>query len=202
MNSKNKRFLPGLEQLETRATPTVASISLSAGVLDIRTDNTASNVAVSSLFSPMGSNSIKVTEGANSWSYNRVSRIEFHGGSGNDTLNNLSGVALIAWGGNGNDKLTGGSGADSLYGEGGNDTLNGAMGADLLWGGDGNDSILMGMGGGTAIDKVGDNLLQALATSTASVPDQRGPSMPASTRLAGRCWVAPSAESVSRRFCA
>ena len=160
MNSKNKRFLPGLEQLETRATPTVASISLSAGVLDIRTDNAASNVAINSLFSPMGSNSIKVTEGANSWSYNRVSRIEFHGGSGNDTLNNLSGVALNAWGGNGNDKLTGGSGADSLYGEGGNDTLSGAMGADLLWGGDGNDSMQGGLGNDSLNGGNGTNRLE------------------------------------------
>jgi hypothetical protein len=36
-------------------------------------------------------------------------------------------------------------------------------------GGDGNDTILMGMAGGTATDKLGDNSLQALAASTASV---------------------------------
>lgn len=46
-----------------------------------------------------------------------------------------------------NNYVTGGAGANQLYGHGGNDTLMGLAGADTLWGGTGNDSL---NGGGAA----------------------------------------------------
>jgi Ca2+-binding RTX toxin-like protein len=53
------------------------------------------------------------------------------GGSGNDTL----------YGAGGKDTLLGGSGKDRLYGGGGNDKLKGGSGKDRLIGGAGNDTI-------------------------------------------------------------
>ena len=50
----------------------------------------------------------------------------------------------------GNDVLTGGSGADQLFGEAGNDTLLGSGGSDLLFGGAGNDTLT----GGDADDQM------------------------------------------------
>jgi Ca2+-binding RTX toxin-like protein len=53
-------------------------------------------------------------------------------------------------GGDGNDTLTGGSGADQLFGQPGNDTLLGKGANDLLFGGSGNDTLT----GGDADDQV------------------------------------------------
>ena len=53
---------------------------------------------------------------------------------------------FIIVGGAGDDKLTGGDGADSLVGEGGDDTLYGGAGADSLAGGAGDDRLIGGAG--------------------------------------------------------
>ena len=59
--------------------------------------------------------------------------------------------------GDGNDVLSGGNGADQLYGGAGNDTLNGGTGDDQLFGGIGNDTLIGGSGldqfdGGSGFD--------------------------------------------------
>ncbi len=93
-------------------------------------------------------------------------RIETHGG--NDTIATDSDVAAVirAYGGTGNDTITGGAANDLLYGGdgddtltggGGNDTLEGGAGNDSLSGGDGEDSLTGGTGndtlrGGAAVD--------------------------------------------------
>jgi Ca2+-binding RTX toxin-like protein len=59
-----------------------------------------------------------------------------YGGSGNDTISGNS-LDNILRGGGGNDTLKGGGGADHLYGDAGNDTLKGGGGADYLDGGTG-----------------------------------------------------------------
>ena len=111
MNGKNQTRRLGLEQLETRATPAVASIALNAGVLDIRADNTQSDITLTTILSPTGGTSVKVTEGANTWSYAKVTRIEFRGGSANDTVNNNTfSTPMSAWGGEGSDTLKGSTG--------------------------------------------------------------------------------------------
>jgi len=74
------------------------------------------------------------------------------GGNGDDTIS-LDNAALPPaqlFGGNGNDVLTGGSGADQLFGGNGNDTLNGGDGNDILDGGAGNDTVVGGKGTDTA----------------------------------------------------
>ena len=74
------------------------------------------------------------------------------GGNGDDTIS-LDNAALPPaqlFGGNGNDVLTGGSGADQLFGGNGNDTLNGGDGNDILDGGAGDDTVVGGKGTDTA----------------------------------------------------
>lgn len=66
-------------------------------------------------------------------------------GTGNDTIDGSgqirSGVSLFLLGGDGDDTITGGAGADVLSGGAGNDTLRGGKGADALLGGDGDDTL-------------------------------------------------------------
>lgn len=67
-----------------------------------------------------------------------IERLEFTGGSGNDTIVGAILGDLIA-GNAGNDRITSGGGADTLDGGLGNDTLNGGAGIDSMTGGDGDD---------------------------------------------------------------
>ncbi|GEO14340.1 hypothetical protein [Microvirga aerophila] len=45
----------------------------------------------------------------------------------------------------GEDTISGGPGADQLYGRAGNDRLSGFEGRDFLWGGSGNDNLSGGL---------------------------------------------------------
>ncbi len=80
--------------------------------------------------------------------------IQVFGQGGNDTiaLNEANGALPKAnlFGGDGNDTLTGGSGADLLFGQAGDDTLLGKGGSDFLFGGADNDTLT----GGDADDQV------------------------------------------------
>ena len=80
----------------------------------------------------------------------QVSRIVFEGRDGNDTFTNNTSVPAVAYGGNGNDRLTGGVGSDELYGDDGNDVLLGNNGDDVLYGGNGNDVLKGGAGNDSA----------------------------------------------------
>ncbi len=62
------------------------------------------------------------------------------GGSGDDQLTGGN-AADTLFGGAGNDNLSGLDGNDSLYGEAGYDILYGGYGNDYLWGGNGTDSL-------------------------------------------------------------
>jgi VCBS repeat-containing protein len=62
-------------------------------------------------------------------------------------------------GGNGNDTLTGGAGADLIFGQNGNDTLSGGDGNDLLCGGNGNDILSGGAGDDSLFGASGDDRL-------------------------------------------
>lgn len=105
----------------------------------------------------------------------QVTRIEFNGNHGNDSLINRTHLPLVARGGPGRDTIHGGSGKNEihaewayggekddeltgthLYGNGGNDTLHGTSGDDQLFGGSGNDWI-DGAGGNDFIDGGLDN---------------------------------------------
>jgi len=144
----------GVESLEGRVVP--SGISLSAGTVFVTGD--ASNDAA--VVSQQGSQ-IKVTLDSTtyipvlgggfvpltthkeaSYAAAGVSKIWFTGADGNDSFTNKTGVASWAFGGNGNDTLTGGSGNDMLCGGAGNDVLEGRGGDDALYGGAGNDTYV------------------------------------------------------------
>jgi Ca2+-binding RTX toxin-like protein len=159
MNGKGSIRRLGLEQLETRATPAVASIALNAGVLEIRTDDLDTDVSLIGIVSKVGERRVLVSEGSNSLGgYLNVTRVEFHGGLGRDKISmGALSVPLYAWGKKGNDTLKGGSGADQLKGGDGKDTLEGSGGNDLLVGKKGRYTIEGGNGkdfilGGDASD--------------------------------------------------
>jgi Ca2+-binding RTX toxin-like protein len=69
------------------------------------------------------------------------------GGSGADQLYGLMGSDSLV-GGAGNDSLVGGAGNDTLQGDAGADTLRGGQGADLLVGGKGADTYVYARGDG------------------------------------------------------
>ena len=71
----------------------------------------------------------------------------------------IGGISADAFGGAGNDTLTGGTVGVRLYGEAGNDTLTGGAGADLLDGGTGNDLLFGGAGNDTILGGAGADLL-------------------------------------------
>ena len=75
--------------------------------------------------------------------------ISAFGGDGNDNLS----------GGAGNDLLDGGAGNDSLFGGAGNDTLSGVSGDDYLDGGIGNNTLNSGSGNSTLVAGSGTNNL-------------------------------------------
>jgi Ca2+-binding RTX toxin-like protein len=70
-----------------------------------------------------------------------------NGQDGNDRLTGGGGADAIN-GGLGNDRIEGGDGADVLHGDAGNDRVDGGRGADKLFGDDGNDFLLAADRGG------------------------------------------------------
>lgn len=72
-----------------------------------------------------------------------VAQVRLRTGPGNDVASAALLVTdLVAWGGEGDDRLTGGLGADSVMGGAGNDTLSATSGNDLLVGGRDHDRYL------------------------------------------------------------
>jgi Ca2+-binding RTX toxin-like protein len=67
-----------------------------------------------------------------------IERLEFTGGSGNDTVTGGA-LADTIRGGGGHDTLVGGAGSDTLQGGEGDDVFNGGAGADAIDGGAGTD---------------------------------------------------------------
>lgn len=82
----------------------------------------------------------------------------------------VDGVANFenAVGGDGNDKLTGNAGANTIEGGGGDDRLSGMAGNDTLDGGDGND-VLEGGAGDDTLDGGADSDTASYATATVGV---------------------------------
>jgi Ca2+-binding RTX toxin-like protein len=130
-----------------------ASFNPATGVLAETGDNHGNTITTSS----NAAGQILVNNGAVSIDGGQptvanTTEIVVAGGNGNDTisLNNAVLPPAQLFGGNGNDALTGGAGADQLFGGNGNDTLNGGDGDDMLVGGNGNDTVIGGKGTDTA----------------------------------------------------
>ena len=64
---------------------------------------------------------------------------------GNDSVSSGSGADTV-YGGAGNDTISGGDGADELWGQADNDSIDGGTGADTIYGNDGDDTIDGGIG--------------------------------------------------------
>ncbi|MBY5931439.1 hypothetical protein KUV51_00390 [Tateyamaria omphalii] len=65
-----------------------------------------------------------------------------YGGEGNDVLSGAgSSDDLPIYGGGGDDTITGGHGGDNLGGDDGNDSIDGGIGDDLIFGGAGHDAL-------------------------------------------------------------
>jgi len=79
-------------------------------------------------------------------------RLVLSGGDGDDTITGSSGAETIngdadndsLLGGDGNDVINGGDGVDRMNGDAGDDTVDGGAGNDIVNGGTGNDSLLGG----------------------------------------------------------
>jgi hypothetical protein len=165
-NAANRRRMPGrfpsrawsVETLDVRALPTV-SISLTAGVLSIvgdslrnaasvsLTNGTTTSVVVSSTPAVGTATPVVVTK---SYPSADVKLVKFYGNDAADSYFARYYLPLQAWGGNGNDTLSGSNAADRLYGGdgddriwgyGGNDYLEGDAGNDNLYGGAANDTL-------------------------------------------------------------
>ncbi|MEM6688860.1 MAG: calcium-binding protein [Planctomycetota bacterium] len=89
----------------------------------------------------------------------RVKSLRFEGFGGNDKFFNRTDYDSIAFGGAGDDFLSGSSGVDEFYGELGNDRLHGHKGKDVLNGGSGNDFLSGSLGDDELIGGSGNDWL-------------------------------------------
>jgi hypothetical protein len=125
--------------------------SVEAGVLTVDGTNAGDRIALRLRAGQPGILQVDVgDDGSAEFSFNRaeIAEIFVNAGNGDDSvsIDESNGVfsnvipTTIA-GGNGNDRLVGGSGTGTIFGGNGNDTLAGGNGNETLLGGNGNDSI-------------------------------------------------------------
>jgi Ca2+-binding RTX toxin-like protein len=152
--------------------------SLSGGILTVTADDQGSRSYIST---SAGRVVLDHADGGpiSTWPASQVRGIVFNGGAGDDTfiVRDNSPIPVTAYGGAGDDMLTGGSGNDVLDGGPGCDVLTGGAGNDLLTdvnlvpanpgdesdvlrGGPGNDILLGGYGKDTLDGGAGDDLLE------------------------------------------
>lgn len=149
MPPKMKQVKLGLENLENRYVPAISNVTVAENILVINCDNKDTKVQISDVGSRI---EVMDLENGNKWTRGSVSQVFFQGGDGNDYLENKTkNISLRAYGNNGNDKLIGSAGSDSLFGGNGNDvlvgndgddSLSGGMGVDTMSGGNGNDVLI------------------------------------------------------------
>ena len=120
------------------------------GVKPIGGSVTVANTSLIQIFGQGGNDNISVNE-ANG----PMPAVNIFGGDGNDRITGGSGNDLL-FGQAGNDAINGGAGNDFLFGGDGNDTLDGGTGNDQLFGGAGNDTMIWNPGGGTDLFEGGD----------------------------------------------
>lgn len=153
----------GGAMLAAAAPANAASIATFAGgILSVRGDGADNAITVSRNAAGailVNGGAISVTGGTPTVA--NTTRIQIFGLGGNDVigLDETNGALPVAelFGGNGNDTLTGGSGADQLFGQGGNDTILGKGGTDQLFGGVGNDTATGGDADDQAFGQGGDD---------------------------------------------
>ena len=145
-----------VEALDSRIAPSITPVTLSAGHLMIEGTARADIAKVSQIGSQID---VKFNSKDFRFDASSVQEIDFNGNAGNDTFSNSTKVSVVANGGLGNDKLSGGSGNDILDGGAGNDVLNGGAGDDTLTGDGGNDQLNGGTGDDTESGGAGNDVL-------------------------------------------
>jgi Ca2+-binding RTX toxin-like protein len=157
--------LSALESLESRKYFAVtASFDATAHKLTVLGDSASNAIVVSRdvtgrLF--VNNGAVAISGGIATVGNTTLIKVLGQDGADNISLDETNGPlpAASLIGGNGNDTLTGGSGADHLFGESGNDSLLGKGGADSLFGGGDNDTLLGGVGNDSASGEGGNDLL-------------------------------------------
>jgi Ca2+-binding RTX toxin-like protein len=138
----------------------------SGGIIEVQGGSAADNVSVSS------GSSVTVTCNTNTYSYaaSTISGIHVRTHAGDDTITMDSSLTIPLWafGGDGDDTITGGAGADFISGGAGNDYIDGGAGNDVIYGdagmdwlvgGDGDDQIYGGSDFNTIEGGAGDDTL-------------------------------------------
>jgi hypothetical protein len=115
------------------------------GPINVTVDDSRNSFSRNVTLAPDASNHLAITgmsPAVVNYVAGRVTRVTLRLGAGHDTLNpSTVPTDIFAYGGLGNDRLTGGHGSDQLYGGGNNDTLHGGVGRDRLFGETGIDTL-------------------------------------------------------------
>jgi Ca2+-binding RTX toxin-like protein len=161
-----KKFSPTFDALERRdamsVTPTLYYGSL-------RLEGSAGNDTIA--VRQVSNNFVISAEGRDvaAFAISDVRKIEIEGKAGDDIIINNSSFPIVVRGGEGVDRITGGSGNDVLMGDGGADIIDGGAGDDYLFGdadgdtlrgGTGNDVIYGNAGNDYIFGGDGDDILQ------------------------------------------
>src|SRR5215211_3417076 len=139
-----------------------ATSSFSAGTLSVFGDSLDNNLQVSRDAAGkllVNGGAVAVVGGTPTVANTTLIQVFGQGGQDTITLSEVNGALPKAslFGGEGNDVLTGGSGADQLFGQAGNDTLLGKGGSDLLFGGSESDTLTGGDGDDQAFGQGGND---------------------------------------------
>jgi hypothetical protein len=157
----------GIVAAQGSAAPSIATGSLDAGVLTVEGTNAGDRLALRLQAGDPGVLQVDVGDDGSaelSFARREIATILVEAGNGGDSvrIDESNGVfadtiPTTIEGGNGNDRLVGGSGAGTLSGGNGDDTLAGGNGAEKLLGGNGNDSIDGNRGNDVAVLGNGDD---------------------------------------------
>lgn len=149
------------------AAPAPAEANVDNGVLTVEGTNGGDRIALRLQAGQPGILQVDVGDDGSadfSFALKAIAKIDVDAGNGDDSVridesNDVFGdtVPTTIDGGNGNDSLTGGSGAGTLIGGNGDDILSGGSGAEKLDGGNGNDSIDGNRGNDVALLGNGDD---------------------------------------------
>src|SRR5262249_48853531 len=133
----------GVESLESRLTPTggasLVQVSLTGGVLYIAGTSQNDVVEVDDVTGQI----VVHIQGQSDRTFadSRVRGVVFSGRDGDDSFTNNTALTCVAFGGNGNDTLIGGTLRDYLFGGAGDDRLVGNGGNNYLIGGQRKDTM-------------------------------------------------------------
>ena len=148
----------GVEVLEAREVPAIASVVDTSASITITADDGGSNVTISR---PDRNSPVTITDNqtGHTWTFSQgppdFKLVVFIGGRGSDRVVAANAVTPVElYGRGGNDLLVGGWRNDHLDGGGGNDRLMGGGGNDALYGRNGND-LLRGQSGSDFLDDGG-----------------------------------------------